>query len=110
MPEDRGGQQTEEEDRDFFAQKYLESDLIRRNNKAEEEEVPDYPEYAADYADYSDYSPPSVRFKFKFNTATGVFSANTDLQSKIAEAPGRSSKPPSAPPQNNRFKIYTLPT
>ena len=110
LPEDRGGQQTEEEDRNFYAQKYLESDLIRRNNKAEEEEVLDYPEYAADYADYSDYSPPSVRFKFKFNTATGVFSANTDLQPKIAEAPGRSSKPPSAPPQNNRFKIYTLPT
>ena len=110
LPEDGGGQQREEEDRDFFAQKYLESDLIRRNNKAEEEDVSDYPEYTADYADYSDYSPPSVRFKFKFNTATGVFSANTDLQPKIAEAPGRSSKPPSAPPQNNRFKIYTLPT
>jgi len=75
----------------------------------EQADYPDYPDYP-EYPDYSDYSPPSVKFKFKFNTETGVFSANTDLQLKIADAQGKSSKPPTAPLQNNRFKIYTLPT
>ena len=98
----------EEEERNFFAQKYLESDLIRQSGQEEEKEEVDYSDYP-EYPDYPDYSPPSVKFKFKFNTETGVFSANTDLQLKIADAQGKSSKPP-APVQNNRFQIYTLPT
>ena len=92
-----------EDDNKFFSQKYLESDLIRLDDEYE-----DYP------------SGPRVEFRFKFNSDTGVFSANTDLQLKVTKSQGindpggrttqlRASSPPLRP-QEEGFRIYTLPT
>ena len=92
-----------EEDNQFFSQKYLESDLIRSENEYE-----DYP------------SGPRVEFRFKFNSDTGVFSANTDLKLKVTksrgidDSGGRTSQgrapSPRPLPQEKGFRIYTLPT
>ena len=104
-----GSDVTEEERTNFFSEKYLESDMIRR---------PD--EKYSDYPDYPDYSAPRVKFKFKFNTETGIFSANTDLEVRIGETQGRGRSPgpprPAPPPTpmmeilKDRFQIFTLPT
>jgi len=112
-------QDQEEERRKFFAEKYLESDLIRgQNGKGEQRETPRSSFVEED--EYSGvYKSPNVEFKFKFNTDTGVFSANTDLLVNINKLKERKRRPvvseiPEIPPSvsqaNRPFKIYTLPT
>ena len=96
-------------EKESFSDKYIESDLIRDLDYkiAEEEETFFAEKYlASDLIPELENQEPRIEFKFKFDSDTGVFSANTDIQLRPREPEAR----PVPPPRNNGFKIYTLPT